>query len=284
MYRVMSDVNHRLLRTVCTLVFASLIASLLSGCRTAPGSPASGNTGPTAVVFALFDLSGSVSSRIKHRYLADYTKVATVKKGETGYLTGGEILKGDVITENTLASASYPINFTFPVYSPWKSSPMKHAKKMKDGVEHVQTDATNLMLKAKPAPSTDLMNAFQLAEQVFTSNECRGAKEKTLLVFSDMLEQSKRYNFDSERLTDKRISEIIARERKDGHLPDLKGVRVWVAGATASAGGSRRVNPEKIYQIRNFWLAYFKASGADLSKNHYAATLVDFRLHPGAKP
>jgi hypothetical protein len=89
-----------------------------------------------------------------------------------------------------------------------------------------------------------------------------------------MVEQSGHYNFASERLDEKRIKGIIRTERLAGRLPDLHGVRVWVAGATATP--QHGLDSAKIYGIQNFWLAYFKACGADFSKDRYAQTLINF--------
>lgn len=124
-------------------------------------------------------------------------------------------------------------------------------------------------------PHTDLMNAFQLAEKVFNGESVRGASEKILVIFSDMIEQTRRHDFSSENLTEARISQILDIERKAGRLPELRGVKVWVAGATAAGSGSG-LPPEKIQRIQQFWLRYFKACSADLTKERYASTLLNF--------
>ena len=99
------------------------------------------------------------------------------------------------------------------------------------------------------------------------------ATSKRLVMFSDMIEQTDRYDF-SKRLTPERMTEIIEAERSGGRLPHLKGVKVWVAGATAQP--KEGVHPDNIFAIQNFWLQYFKATGADLTKDRYAATLLNW--------
>jgi hypothetical protein len=76
-----------------------------------------------------------------------------------------------------------------------------------------------------------------------------------------MKEESAEYNFARERLTDKRIEEIIRKERNKG-LPDLKGVKVYVAGARAD---DRR----HFQNIQRFWMSYFKTCGAILEESNY---------------
>jgi len=234
-------------------------------------------------LFALFDISGSTSApAIRRRYFEQFAGKESTPKERTasdrsvlGQMKGGEMVMGDVITENTQATASFPINVSLPGRGVL-DNPMVHVESLEKARAGVRSQAMQLLLAGKPAPHTDLMNAFQLAEKVLTGDECAAAKVKVLLIFSDMVEQSDRYNFCSEQLTPKRTNEIIAKERADGRLPDLKGVRAWVAGATAATSGG--LSAGRIYQIQSFWLAYFKACGADLPKNHYAASLVNFRL------
>lgn len=90
-----------------------------------------------------------------------------------------------------------------------------------------------------------------------------------MVIMSDMIEDSSDYNFERERLSDKRIAEIIAREREKKRLSILNGVKVYVTGARASAR-------EQFYNIQNFWLRYFKECGANLSKENYGSALLSF--------
>jgi len=96
------------------------------------------------------------------------------------------------------------------------------------------------------------------------------------VVFSDMIEQSGRYDFSGIPLDDEAVQRIIAKEREGKRLPKLDGVKVWVAGATASTGAG--LSSDRILQIQSFWLTYFKACGADLTKERYAPTLLGFSI------
>ncbi len=77
------------------------------------------------------------------------------------------------------------------------------------------------------------------------------------------------YNFEKDKLTDKKIGEIIAKENTQKRLPDLKGVKVYVVGAKAATR-------EQFYNIQNFWLRYFKECGANLLKENYGSALLNF--------
>ncbi len=134
----------------------------------------------------------------------------------------------------------------------------------------VKQDARKL-LESPSTPTTDLVGAMQLAEKAFQSRAGVAAKARLLILLSDMVEESARYNFRQENLTPARITTLVEAERKVGHLPVLNGVQVWVSGAGGTA-------PEKFVQIQDFWIQYFRAAGADLRKSRYGAGLMDFSI------
>src|SRR5437867_9123645 len=109
-------------------------------------------------------------------------------------------------------------------------------------------------MRKRAAPATDVIDAMQLAERVFSTYE---GNQKLLVVFSDMIEESRRYNFTTEKLTAARIGQIIANEQDAGRLPDLQGVEVCVVGAGATTSGG--LPADKLLTIREFWIQYFKA-------------------------
>jgi len=221
-------------------------------------------------IFVLFDISGStMNPEIRKRYFNDFQQILTK-------LRGGELLMGNAITENKLAILSLPINEIFPAYNPLVDNPLTHKRKMEKAIKIAEGKAKTLLFERPPAPRTDLLNAFQAADKVFNGEKCKAVPHKILVVFSDMIEQSSRYDFTRENLTGKRIQEIIQTLKRQKQLPNLQGVKVWVAGATAAAKGG--LNPKKIYQIQDFWLAYFAACGADLTKERYFTTLLNFEL------
>jgi hypothetical protein len=98
-------------------------------------------------------------------------------------------------------------------------------------------------------------------------------KRKTLVIFSDMVEESGELNFERDRLEPARVQGILATLSRDDRLPNLSGVSVYVVGAT-------HVNLQRYRRTREFWLALFKAAGADLRPENYGSTSAHSRA-PG---
>jgi hypothetical protein len=268
--------RRTILKAVCGGAVAPLLPVLLAGCSSTSAKAAE----PDKLIFFLFDISGSTDTPvIRQRYYDCVSKVVDS-------LQGGEVIMGDIITENSMATASYPINTTFPARTPDTTDLMQTEANNK-AKEQVLGQAKKLLLAPDSQPkssgpsasASDIMNSLQLADKVFNGGTVPRATSKRLVMFSDMIEQTSRYDF-SQPLPDDRVEEIIKAERSARRLPNLKGVRVWVAGATAKPKDG--VSPDSIFAIQHFWLQYFKAAGADLSKDRFAATLLNWT--PPATP
>lgn len=106
------------------------------------------------------------------------------------------------------------------------------------------------------ARSTDIFSALKSIERLFSTNKFQ---EKVLIIFSDMIEDSKAFDFEREEFTPQRIKDIIDSENSRAGLPDLSGVKVYVVGARATKGGINQ-----FYKIKEFWAEYFKMTGAQL--------------------
>ncbi|MBM3494317.1 MAG: hypothetical protein FJX72_08355 [Armatimonadetes bacterium] len=198
-----------------------------------------------------------------------------------GELTqGGEWLLGDIITENTMATATSPINVRLPRYDPLAKNVLIHRRELTRARSKALSVAQTLVRvhRGPKSSKTDIINASQLAGAVFGGPKGRAARRKVLIVFSDMIEQSKRYDFASLSLTPGRIASVIEAERKarPSTLPDLHGVDTWVCGATASASGG--LSDRRILSIREFWHRYFEACGARLPSEQYGTTLINFEM------
>ena len=218
-----------------------------------------------AVLCVLFDLSQS-AQKVRDGYQSDFEKLAD-------RLTGGEFILGAGITAHSLATGRFEIDNQIPKYSPFIDSKLTFRKKLLGARTVVKQEARTL-LQEPATPTTDLLGAMQLAEKAFQAEAAASAKVRMLVIFSDMIEESARYNFVKENLTQSRRVAILETERKAGRLPALQGVQVWVAGA----GGN---TPDKYLQIQSFWIEYFRAASADLRKSRYGAGLMDFSIpHP----
>jgi len=253
---------------LCAVLTA--VGVLVAGCRRGAG-PSSGSDRPppTAVVVALFDVSGSTKgAAIRERYVRELGKVIAV-------LHGGERVVGDRITENSLVSSSFPIDCTLPA-SEALGNPLLFQGRLRKAVASLRSDAGEAIRTMAPAPHTDIFNALFNAQKVFHSERNRGARRKALVMLSDMVEQTPRRDLTGMTLTPRDAERVIAEDRAAGRLPDLKGVVVWVAGAGVTTD---RILPDaKLLRIQRFWVAYFRACGADLTDDRYGAALVDFEL------
>ncbi|MEW6213987.1 MAG: hypothetical protein AB1478_02090 [Nitrospirota bacterium] len=162
-------------------------------------------------------------------------------------------------------------DFPFPPPSPnefyRKQAIAKAEKELKEKLKDIEKKVQSFLNSEEQlAIRTAILGSLQVAEKVFTKDR----RDKSILVImSDMIEDSSEYNFEREKLSDKRIAEIIATEKAKKRLPVLNGIKVYVTGA-------RIPNREKFYNIQNFWLRYFKECGANLSKENYGSALLNF--------
>jgi len=183
-------------------------------------------------------------------------------------VANGGVIAADIIDDNPVAHSTFPINESFDRYEPMKENKLDYERRIKQQRDTVLKEADAIMRK-RAAPATDVIDAMQLAERVFSTYE---GNQKLLVVFSDMIEESRRYNFTTEKLTAARIGQIIANEQDAGRLPDLQGVEVCVVGAGATTSGG--LPADKLLTIREFWIQYFKAAGANLPKERYGSALL----------
>lgn len=89
---------------------------------------------------------------------------------------------------------------------------------------------------------------------------------KRLVLLSDALEDAGPVRFSKFTEADE-PSALIERLRQHGALPDLAGVDVYVAGASAPTSSLYRT-------VQRFWLDLFAATGARLSPEHYGPVLI----------
>lgn len=246
------------------LLVAAAVACCLAGCG---GS----NKPPLTRLLLLFDVSGSTSGpRIRGHFRKELTdKVIPTLQPDMELVAG-------LITGNTLRDADLRVRVLVPAGS-WTDSPRRTKREMRNMREKAVQGCTEIIAKGY-SDASDLMNAFRFAETVLKGES--KAKISILVVFSDMVEQTSRYDFLKERLTQERIQEIIETERKAGRLPDLKGIDVWVTGLGCSLKADS-LNKEE--EVKAFWLAYFHACGARTSKHRLGASLINFGISTAGK-
>lgn len=217
-------------------------------------------------IFILFDLSESTNKpEIRKMYLESLNTILSK-------IDHGDVLIYDKITEASLEKSEPKVK-DFPVFSaPGEAGIIVKAKKKKADEELLEKKKKIvpevedfLVAKGEKGTSwTTILSSLYVAERVFKLYD---REKKILVIMSDMIEDSKDYNFKKENLTDKRIEGIIAKEKS--RIPDLTGVKVYVVGATAKT-------TDKYFAIQKFWLRYLTECDASISKENYGTTLLSF--------
>src|SRR5438132_11623757 len=207
------------------------------------------NSVHSRVTTVLFDLSGSTSPQaIRQQYLKDFSKILN-------QTASGGVIAADIIDDNPLAHSTFPINESFDRYEPMNEHKLDYERRVHQKRDAVIKQADTIVRKPAGRPGSSVIDSMQLAERVFATFE---GDHKLLVIFSDMIEQSRRYDFTGENLTAARIGQIIAKEQSAGRLPELQDVEVCVVGAGAATSGG--VPAEKLLSITEFWPQSFKAA------------------------
>ncbi len=220
----------------------------------------------TKVICVLFDLSETTNTPEIRRTYLDKFKLILSK------MNHGDAIEAALITERSVSELNLPIEHSFPLFSPTVDTDLmiKAQKRIADSLLQVQKDSllkvadSVLFNPPRRILRTEILSSLQVAERMLSSFP---QQKKILVIFSDMIEESRTANFAREDLSDAQIKSIIKRLKQSGPLPGLKNVKIYVAGAA-------HPNTDKYNQIRNFWFAYFKETGANLV--HYGAALIRF--------
>lgn len=212
---------------------------------------------PTRAIQFLFDVSGTT---IEHRqqYLDIFDKVLQS-------LNGGDRIGADIITADSYSNAIQIFDKEFPVSSVLKNEILvkKARKEMAAAISNRLEDVVN----NSRARSTDIFGAIQNSQRFFTRYQAYD--ERYLIILSDMIQENNQYNFNGNAFNQAKISTIIQELRNKQLLPDLTGVRIYVAGAKSS-------NSNTIHVIKDFWLSYFSACRAIAEEQNYGSSFLGF--------
>jgi hypothetical protein len=229
---------------VAVLAAAAVVGT--AGCAVLSGnaSQADAADGPLTVV--LFDVSRSTDDpAIRERYAEAFDRVLQATAASQGTLVA------DVIDDNPLAHASYPIDVTFAPCDPLTENRLTCEARAAESIQEA-TGVSREILGGPSGPAgTDIRAGVALAARVFGAYPA--ASERSLVVLSDMVEHAPARAEDP---------------------PSLGGVRVYVVGAGVVANGS--LPARRILAIERTWRRFFAAAGADLSVERYGAALVRF--------
>lgn len=212
---------------------------------------------PRKTVIFLFDLSAS-TKEFRNISFETFKKILST-------ITYGDTIVAAKITEASIVEPDIPIKEHIKEFVPTsdndiiiKKQKMDADNKLASKKEEILKIANDL-LSSGNSKKTDIMSSLHLAERIFKSYK---SDKSILIILSDMIEDSKDYNFERENLTAKRIEDIIKNEKSKRGLPDLSGVKVYII----TAG---RLSSDRYFSIQNFWLRFFKECGANLTKENY---------------
>ena len=209
------------------------------------------------VIAVFVDMSGSTNKARRTVYRSAFDKIYE------------NLQQGDRIIVGTITGRSYidfkpAVDAEIPKQSIWVNRitfEQNLAKTRKD----VQTEVEKLLAQKRGTPRTEIINSLNIADKIFHNEK----RQKILIILSDMIQDSKEYNFDRVNVTDDYITRIIRDRQKQNLIPKLDDVKVYVAGASAG-------NTKKFRSIEKFWNRYFVECGADFSLHRYGHSLLEF--------
>jgi hypothetical protein len=233
---------------------------------------AAGAADSNKLVFVLFDLSDSTrpaaagsKNSVRDQYLKEFRFILDSLKA-------GDAIVADGIRDNPLTQANFPVNEQLKPSAGWFGNPLREKAEFKQAKDKIQSGVENLFRNApNQVRFTKILDAMQLADRVFASIK---RDRKVLVIFSDMVEESDRYNFITQPPSSARAQQVLKQEQARRALPRLKGVEVYVSGAGAGSYGN--AGTDTIQAIKDFWLKYFGLCGANLPPERYGSALLTF--------
>jgi hypothetical protein len=224
------------------------------------------NRPPDSATMVLLDVSRSTNSNdIADRYLDNFDLVL----GESDAIgDGGTHLAADIIDNNPIAHATFPIREDFSPCGPFDNSRDCEAEREEMAAQaHARLDE----LTADVSQGTDIVGALTLAEKYFDAYKEVDSKE--LIILSDMVQSSNSQLEAFQRVENwspGRVEEMLGAIQ----VESLNGVSVYVVGAGATAPDNLR-RPQ-IDGMQRFWEEYFEAAGATVK--FYGPALPRFPL------
>ena len=177
---------------------------------------------------------------------------------------------GDRVVVGTIASQSYidfkpTVDEEIPIKTVWDNR-LQFERNLTNSKEKIRREVNKLLSQKGGSLLTEILDSLNIADAIFHDEKER---QKILVILSDMIQDSKEYKFDKDKMTDEYITKIVRYRRENNLMPSLTGVKVYVAGASAADSNTFRA-------IQAFWTRYFTESGADFSSYRYGHSLINF--------
>ncbi len=242
-----------------------ILQGLLGAVGCTPASQAIAPGGSEIVVFVDF----SQSIRTKDKGLFEQELATQILPS----LAPGDRILIAPITDRTLtefrplAEADLPSQ---PKFNGWLDNLLKYKTQEKEvdrqvakSKERLQAEVKELFANHSGSPYTDIFSSLLLTQKLFH----KAHRRKVLVLMSDMIEDYPPYRFDRLAWNSDTSQRLLTELDGKGLVPDLSGVCVYVAGASAKS-------PELEESIGSFWQAFFERAKADMHSSRYAHVLL----------
>jgi len=222
----------------------------------------SGNDKETLrVIVILVDMSGSANRARSTVYREAFEKIYQ------------SLSQGDRVMVGTITSRSYidfkpAVDAEIPKNTIWVNR-IQFERNLTETREKIRREVDRLLSRKRGTKRTEILNSLNIADTIFHNEK----RQKILVILSDMIQDSKEYNFTRVKITDNYIDKLIRYRRKHNLIPNLTDVKVYVAGASGA-------DSNKFRSVENFWARYFAESGADFSRHRYGHSLISFEKDP----
>ena len=209
------------------------------------------------VIAVFVDMSGSTNQARRTVYRQAFEKVYE------------NLRQGDRIIVGTITGRSYidfkpVVDVDIPQQSIWVNR-ITFEQNLAKTKNNIHTEVDKLLARKHGTPNTEIINSLNIADKIFHNEK----RQKILIILSDMIQDSREYNFERVNVTEAYTSRIIKNRQQQNLIPKLNEVKVYVAGASAK-------DSKKFRSIEKFWNRYFIACGADFSLHRYGHTLLEF--------
>ena len=209
------------------------------------------------VMVILVDMSGSTNHARQTVYREAFDKIYP------------SLDQGDRILVGTITGRSYidfkpSVDVEIPRKSLWMNR-IRFERKLTETKDTIRKEVEILFSRKKGTPRTEILNSLNIADTIFHEEK----RDKVLVILSDMIQDSQEYNFAQVDVTKDYIDRVIRYRHEHKFIPNLKDVKIYVAGASGK-------DPAKFRSVERFWTRYFEKSGADFSPHRYGQSLISF--------
>jgi len=209
------------------------------------------------VIIVFVDMSGSANLARRTVYTECFEKIYE-DLNQTDRIVVG------MITGRSFIDFKPVVDVEIPKKSVWVNR-IQFERSFTETKEKIRRGVEGLLSQENGTPRTEILNSLNIAETIFHKEK----REKILVLLSDMIQDSREHDFSSTKITNDYINKVIKYRQKKKLIPNLTGVKVYVAGASGS-------DSHKYRSIEKFWARYFKRAGADYSHHRYGHTLISF--------